>query len=83
MRAVFFAYFFSSEEEEEEVVVRLICCPNHLRIELTSELERKLVTFSTVKSVKRMIPECDKAFVCVSGGISPINEEDMNEFHLV
>ena len=83
-RAVFFGYFFSSgEEEEEEVVLRLICCPNHLRIELTFELERKLVTFSSVTSEKKMIPEYDKAFVRVSRGIRPINVEDMNDFHLV
>ena len=81
-RAVFFAYFFSSSEEEE-VVLRLICCPNHLRTELKSELERERIVFRTVKSVKKMIPEYDLAFVCVSGGISPITEEDLNEFHLV
>ena len=81
-RAVFFAYFFSSEEEEE-VVLRLICCPDHLRKELKSELETDQIAFRTVKSVKKMIPEYDKAFVCVSGGISPIKEEDVNDFHLV
>ena len=81
-RAVFFAYFFSSEEEEE-VVLRLICCPNHLRTELKSELERERIAFRTVKSVKKMIPEYEKAFACVSGGVIPIYKEDMNEFHLV
>ena len=81
--ATFFAYFLSSERIHSQDILYLICCPAHLREQVIQELERKDATFRDVSSRKKMIPGHDKAFVFVSGGISPVNAEDMEDFHLL
>jgi len=81
--ANFFAYFHPSERLHSQDVLHLICCPADLRKEVIQELERKDITASEASSRKKMIPGRDKAFVFVSGGISPVNTEDMDDFHLM
>jgi len=47
-------------------------------------LKKKDVTFADGSSMKDMIPgeDGDKAFVFLSGRISPFDEKDVNNIHL-
>ena len=50
---------------------------------MKQELEGEGITSSCYgNSKKMMIPGQDKAFVFVSGGISPVDKEDTDDFYL-
>ena len=59
-----------------------MCCPAHLRKEVEQEREREKVTPCEASSQIKMIPERDKAFVFVSGGISPSCSQDLENIYL-
>ena len=81
--AVFFAYFEQQDRAHSQDVLHLICCPAHLREEIIQELDKRDVVPSEANSRKKMIPGRDKAFVFVSGGISAVDVENMDGFHLM
>ena len=81
--AVFFAYFEQEDRAHSQDVLHLICCPAHLREGIIQELDKRDVVPSEGNSRKTMIPGRDKAFVFVSGGISAVDVENMNDFHLM
>ena len=80
--AVFFAYLEEHDRAHSQDVLHLICCPAHLRGEIIQELDKRNVVPSEGNSRKKMIPGRDKAFVFVSGGISAVDVENMDDFHL-
>jgi len=81
--AVFFAYFPPEERPDSQDILFLICCPSHLRRQVTKELQGKNINFpSDADSEKKMIPGHDKAFVALSGGIRALDEDDMENVHL-
>ena len=83
--AAFFAYFLTSDRPCSQDILYLICCPYHLRGEVKQELKGTDTSPSVpneVHSTRDMTPDHDKAFVFVSGGISPVNRKDMQDFHL-
>ena len=81
--AAFFAYFKATERLQSQDILYLICCPAHLRKAVKQELEGEGITSSCYgNSKKMMIPGQDKAFVFVSGGISPVDKEDTDDFYL-
>ena len=80
--AYFFAYFEPGKSLNCHDILFLICCPAHLREEVKQEHERKEIRSSVASSSGKMIPEHDKAFVFVSGGIRPACSEDMEDFQL-
>ena len=80
--AVFFAYFRSFYRPCSQDILYLVCCPANLREQVLHELEGKGIIPSEENSAKNMIPGRDKAFVFVSGGISPVNMDGMEDFHL-
>ena len=49
---------------------------------MIQDLEKRDVTFADGSSMKDMIPGEDKAFVFLSGGIRPFDEEDENNIFL-
>ena len=81
--AVFFAYFEEQARAHSQDVLHLICCPAHLREGIIQELDERNVVPSEGNSRKKMIPRRDKAFVFVSGGISAVDVENMDDFHLM
>ena len=82
--AVFFAYFEEQDRaRDSQDVLHLICCPAHLREGIIQELDERNVVPSEGNSWRKMIPGRDKAFVFVSGGISAVDVENMDDFHLM
>ena len=80
---VFFSYFNELDRAYSQDVLHLICCPAHMRERVVQELENANVVPSEENSRKKLIPGHDKAFVFVSGGITPAEIEDMEDFHLM
>ena len=80
--ANFFAYFKPTQRLHFRDILFLICCPAHLRKEVEQEREREKVTPCEASSQIKMIPERDKAFVFVSGGISPSCSQDLENIYL-
>ena len=79
--ASFVAYF----RPDIPNILFLICCSAHLKQEVIQDLENRDVTrFADGSSMKDMIPgeDGDKAFVFLSGGIRPFDEEDVNNIYL-
>ena len=79
--ASFVAYF----RPDIPNILFLICCSAHLKQEVIQDLENRDVTrFADGSSRKYMIPgeDGDKAFVFLSGGIRPYDEEDENNIFL-
>ena len=63
-------------------ILFLICCSAHLKQEVIQDLEKRKVTFAYGSSMEDMIPGEDKAFVFLSGGIRPFDEEDQKRIFL-
>ena len=80
--AVLFAYFEEHDRAYSQDVLHLICCPAHLSEGIIQELDERNVVASEGNSRKKMIPGRDKAFVFVSGGVSAVDVENMDGFHL-
>ena len=81
--AFFFAYFKPGASLNGHDILFLTCCPAHLREEVKQEHEREGVAPGDVSSTGKMVPDHDKAFVSVWGGISrPANSGDMEDFYL-
>lgn len=78
--ANFFAYFKPAQHLKSHDILFLVCCPAHLREMVKQEHEREGVNPCHGSSNIRMIPERDKAFVLVSGGICPA--EELEDFYL-
>ena len=76
--ASFVAYF----RPDIPNILFLICCPAHLREEVIQDLEKRDVTFADGNSMEDMIPGEDKAFVFLSGGMRPFDEEDLERIFL-
>ena len=74
--ADFFAYF----QPGSSTILSLICCDGQLKQQVIQEL--KVDGISHASSKKNMIPEYDKAFVFVSGGIRLSNREEMEDCYL-
>ena len=72
--ASFFAYFRPDIPD----ILRLICCHTNLTHTVIQDLENRDLTYADGSSKQDMIPGEDKAFVFVSGGISPFNDEDVD-----
>ena len=49
---------------------------------MIQDLEKRDVTFADGSSMEDMIPGEDKAFVFLSGGIRPFDEEDLKRIFL-
>ena len=80
--ANFFAYFKPTQRLDFRDILFLICCPAHLRKEVEQEREREKITPCEASSQIKMIPERDKAFVFVSGRISPSCSQDLENIYL-
>ena len=76
--ASFVAYF----RPDIPNILSLICCSAHLKQEVIQDLEKRDVTFADGNSMEDMIPGEDKAFVFLSGGIRPFDEEKVNNIYL-
>ena len=76
--ASFFAYF----RPDFPAILRLICCHTHLTHAVIQDLEKRDITYADGSSMQDMIPGEDKAFVFVSGGISPFDDEGVNDVFL-
>ena len=76
--ASFVAYF----RPDIPNILFLICCSAHLKQEVIQDLEKRKVTFAYGSSMEDMIPGEDKAFVFLSGGIRPFDEEDLKRIFL-
>ena len=76
--ASFVAYF----RPDTPNILFLICCPAHLKQEVIQDLEKRDVTLADGSSMEDMIPGEDKAFVFLSGGIRPFDEEDLKRIFL-
>ena len=74
--ASFFAYFRPDIPD----ILRLICCHTHLTHAVIRDLENRDVTYADGSSKQDMIPGEDKAFVFVSGGICPFDDEDVDVY---
>ena len=82
IQAVLFAYFEEHDRADSQDVLHLISCPAHLRERIIQELDKRNVAPGEGNSRKKMIPGRDKAFVFVSGGVSAVDVENMDGFHL-
>ncbi|CAH3160966.1 unnamed protein product [Porites lobata] len=76
--ASFFAYFRPDFPE----ILRLICCHTQLTHAVIQDLENRDVIYADGSSKQDMIPGEDKAFVFVSGGICPFDDEDVDDVYL-
>ena len=74
--ASFFAYF----RPDFPKILRLICCHTHLTKAVKQDLEKRDVTYVDGSSMRDMIPGDDKAFVFVSGGVCPFDDEDVDVY---
>ena len=77
--ADFVAYF----RRDIPNILCLICCHSHLKGKVIDDLKQKNLKPSDGSSKKKMIPWHDKAFVYVSEGIRPSNEDEMKDLFLV
>ncbi|CAH3187071.1 unnamed protein product [Porites lobata] len=77
-RASFVAYF----RPDIPNILRLICCHSHLTKAVIHDLQGKKVTYADGSSRHDMIPGEDKAYVFVSGGICPFDDQDVNDVFL-
>ena len=77
-RASFVAYFRPDIPD----ILRLICCHTHLTHAVIQNLENRDVIYADGSSNQDMIPGEDKAFVFVSGGICPFDDDDVNGVYL-
>ena len=76
---MFFAYF----RPDLSTILRVMCCPSHLKGQQIKKLEREGIRRPIYSNSKEdMTPGYDKAFVLVSGGIYPHEEEDMGGIYL-
>ncbi|XP_015770346.1 PREDICTED: uncharacterized protein LOC107348784 isoform X2 [Acropora digitifera] len=80
--ANFFAYFEPTECLQPREILFLICCPAHLRENVKQEQEKEGIKPCDVTSRRNMIPGRDKAFVFVSGGVSPVFPEEKEDCYL-
>ena len=81
--AFFFACFKPGQSLNGHGILFLTCCPAHLREKVKQEHEREHVSYHVVSSDGMMVPDHDKAFVSVWGGIKrPDNPGDMEDFYL-
>ena len=80
--AFFFAYFKPGESLNGHDILFLTCCPANLREKVKQEHEREQVSYHVVSSNGMMVPDHDKAFVSVRGGIRPASSGDMENFYL-
>ena len=78
--ANFFAYFDPKKRLGSRDILFLICCP----VDRSDDVRQKHADFtlSEATSRKYLIPQHDKAFVSVSGGIDFACSEDMEGFYL-
>ena len=76
--ASFVAYF----RPDIPNILFLICCSAHLKQEVIQDLEKRDVTLADGSSMEDMIPGEDKAFVFLSGGMRPFDEEDLKRIFL-
>ena len=80
---VFIAYFPPGDRPGSQDALHLICCPNHLREEVTGELKKEKISIkSEADSQKGMIPGHDKAYVSLSGGIKALDRNVMENVYL-
>ena len=85
LEANFFAYFHPNTRLNCQDILHLICCPAHLRKQVKEEIvaeigKEGIRNCKEVSSKRTVIPEHDKAFVSVSGGIKTL--EDTEDFYL-
>ena len=83
LEASLFAYFDPKKRCHDQDVLHLICCPAHLRKEVKEEIldeTGKEGSCSQVSLKRTLIPDRDRAFVSVSGGINTL--EDTEDFYL-
>lgn len=81
--AVFFAYIPPGKRSGSEDTLHLICCPSHVGGQVKKELREMNINFPIdAHSEKKMVPQYDKAYVCLSGGIRALDEDDMENVHL-
>ena len=83
LEASFFAYFDPKKRGHDQDVLHLICCPAHLRKEVKEEILDEIGkegSCSQVSLKRTLIPDRDKAFVSVSGGINTL--KDTEDFYL-
>ena len=78
-RAASFVAYFGLDPPN---ILFLICCPAHLKQEVIQDLERRDVKLADGSSMEEMIPGEDKAFVFLSGGMRPFDEEDRKRIFL-
>ncbi|XP_044170022.1 uncharacterized protein LOC122954060 [Acropora millepora] len=82
--ANFFAYFNPNKRRNDQNILHLICCPDHRRKEVKEEIVDEIGKegncMSEASSKRLMIPDRDKAFVSVSGGINTL--KDTEDFYL-
>lgn len=84
--ANFFAHFRPSDRIDTQDILHFICCPTHFSCQVTQDLKEAGISLSEVfeiSSNRMMTPWHDKAFVIVSGAISPVNEEYRGEVFLM
>ena len=80
---VFIAYFPPGDRPGSQDALHLICCPSHLRENVTEELDKKSINFlSEADSQKGLIPGHDKAYVSLSGGIEALDKNAMENVYL-
>ena len=77
-------YFPPGERPGSQDVLHLICCPSHLETKVKTDLreEMNLNSPSKADSQEEMIPEHDKAYVSLSGGIKALDENAMENVYL-
>lgn len=72
--ASFFAYF----RPDFPKILRLICCHTHLTKAVKQDLEERNITYVDGSSMQDMTPGDDRAFVFVSGGVCPLDDENVD-----
>ena len=77
--ADFVAYFC----QDIQNILHLICCPSHLTEKVIGDLKENDITPSYESSYMDMIPGHHRAFVHLSEGICPTNEEDLKNLYLM
>ena len=80
---MFFAFIPRGDQSGSQDTLHLICCPSHVREQVTKEFQERNINFPiVVYSEKKMIPGYDVAHVSLSGGIRALDEDDMENTHL-
>ena len=80
--ANFFAYFDPKQRLGSRNILFLVCCPAHRKGDVKQELAMDGLTSCDATSTRAMIPGHDKAFVFVSGGVTPAFPERMRDIYL-